>query len=86
MVNIYIGNLEWDFNTDKLIELFAKYGRVFRAQIIMDRETGQSRGFGFVEMPNEKEANEAIGKLSGSVLNGRSITVNAARPRTKTQR
>lgn len=79
--NIYVGNLVWDVTADDLLELFNKHGRVSRAQVITDRETGRSRGFGFVEMENDAEAQKAIEALNGFDHNGRPLTVNEARPR-----
>ncbi len=80
-MNIYVGNLPFTTNDDDLNDLFAQYGEVSSARIIMDRETGRSRGFGFVEMPNNSEGNSAIDALSGSQMDGRTLTVNEARPR-----
>ena len=79
--NIYVGNLVWDCTADDLLALFQEYGQVARAQVIMDRETGRSRGFGFVEMNNDSEAQAAISQLNGRDLMGRKINVNEARPR-----
>lgn len=79
--NIYVGNLVWDCNQDDLLELFKEYGSVARAQVIADRETGRSRGFGFVEMENDQEAQQAIEALNGAPFKGRNLTVNEARPR-----
>src|SRR5205809_7417745 len=79
--NIYVGNLVWDATHDDLLELFGKYGKVSRAQVISDRETGRSRGFGFVEMENDAEAQKAIDALNGAEFNGRPLTVNEAKPR-----
>jgi RNA recognition motif-containing protein len=79
--NIYVGNLPWTTTQDDLYALFQQYGTVSRAQVIMDRETGRSRGFGFVEMPNEAEANKAIEALNNSQYNARPLTVNVAKPR-----
>jgi len=81
MVNIYVGNLVWACTSDDLIQLFSTYGTVSRAQVVMDRETGRSRGFGFVEMASEAEAKAAIEALNGSDMNGRPLTVNEAKPR-----
>ncbi len=81
MVNIYVGNLVWGCTSDDLLKLFSAHGQVARAQIIMDRETGRSRGFGFVEMPNPEEAKKAIEALNGADFNGRPLTVNEAKPR-----
>jgi len=79
--NIYVGNLVWDASADDLLELFQKYGVVARAQVISDRETGRSRGFGFVEMDNDEEAQKAIDGLHNTPFRGRPLTVNEARPR-----
>src|SRR4051794_21429011 len=79
--NIYVGNLPWATTTDDLYAMFQQYGAVTRAQVVTDRETGRSRGFGFVEMPNEAEANAAIAALNEQPMNGRPLTVNVAKPR-----
>ena len=79
--NIYVGNLPWSTTTDDLYAMFQQYGAVTRAQVVTDRETGRSRGFGFVEMPNEAEANAAIAALNNQPMNGRPLTVNIAKPR-----
>lgn len=79
--NIYVGNLPWSTTTDDLYAMFQQYGAVTRAQVVTDRETGRSRGFGFVEMPNETEANAAIAALNEQPMNGRPLTVNVAKPR-----
>jgi RNA recognition motif-containing protein len=79
--NIYVGNLPWATTTDDLYAMFQQYGAVTRAQVVTDRETGRSRGFGFVEMPNEAEANAAIAALNNQPMNGRPLTVNIAKPR-----
>jgi RNA recognition motif-containing protein len=79
--NIYVGNLVWDATADDLLALFQSYGAVARAQVITDRETGRSRGFGFVEMDNDQEAQTAIENLNGTPFRGRPLTVNEARPR-----
>jgi RNA recognition motif-containing protein len=79
--NIYVGNLTWDATADDLLALFQTYGAVARAQVITDRETGRSRGFGFVEMDNDQEAQTAIDSLNGTPFRGRPLTVNEARPR-----
>src|SRR5262245_44823449 len=63
--NIYVGNLPWAATADNLLELFGKFGKVARAQVITDKETGRSRGFGFVEMENDAEAQQAIDALNG---------------------
>jgi RNA recognition motif-containing protein len=79
--NIYVGNLTWDTTADDLLALFQEYGAVARAQVITDRETGRSRGFGFVEMDNDAEAQKSIDDLNGKPFRGRPLTVNEARPR-----
>src|SRR5437588_5170973 len=79
--NIYVGNLVWECSADDLLALFQEHGAVARAQVITDRETGRSRGFGFVEMENDAEAQKAIDALNGTEFNGRALTVNEARPR-----
>jgi RNA recognition motif-containing protein len=79
--NIYVGNLTWDATADDLLALFQEHGAVARAQVITDRETGRSRGFGFVEMDNDGEAQKAIDALNGTAFRGRPLTVNEARPR-----
>jgi RNA recognition motif-containing protein len=79
--NIYVGNLVWEATADDLLALFQEHGNVARAQVITDRETGRSRGFGFVEMDNDAEAQKAIDALNGSQFRGRPLTVNEARPR-----
>ena len=80
--NIYVGNLVWECTADDLLSLFQEHGQVARAQVITDRETGKSRGFGFVEMDNDAEADAAIESLDGNDHEGRRLTVNEARPRT----
>jgi hypothetical protein len=79
--NLYVGNLAWAATADDLLELFGKYGKVTRAQVITDRDTGRSRGFGFVEMENDAEAQQAIDALNGFQHENRPLTVNEARPR-----
>ena len=80
-MNIYVGNLSFD-ETESGLELsFAAYGEVSSARVITDRYSGRSRGFGFVEMPNQAEAEAAIAALNGKEMNGRALTVNEARPR-----
>lgn len=77
---LYVGNLSHDLNNNDLQQLFETHGNVVSAQIIMDRETGRSKGFGFVEMGSAKEAQEAIDALNGKEVHGRALTVNEARP------
>ncbi len=79
--NLYVGNLPWNTTTDDLYALFSQYGTVQRSQVVTDRETGRSRGFGFVEMPNDDEAQNAIDNLHEQPYNGRPLTVNIAQPR-----
>ena len=79
--NIYVGNLTWDATADDLLALFQEHGNVARAQVITDRETGRSRGFGFVEMNDDAEAQKAIEALNGANYKGRPLTVNEAKPR-----
>ncbi|MBP6909707.1 MAG: RNA-binding protein [Candidatus Saccharicenans sp.] len=80
-MNIYAGNLSRDLTESELKEAFEAFGVVTSASIIKDRYTGESRGFGFVEMPNQEEAQAAINGLNGKNLKGRTATVNEARPR-----
>jgi RNA recognition motif-containing protein len=80
-MNIFVGNLTWTTTDDELAQLFAPFGTVSQARIATDRDTGRSRGFGFVEMPNDAEAQEAIEELHGANIGGRQLTVNEARPR-----
>ncbi|MEM9882668.1 MAG: RNA-binding protein [Planctomycetota bacterium] len=81
MTNIYVGNLPYDTQEDGLIEHFTQWGRVERATLVFDRETGRPRGFGFVEMDDPDEAAKAIEEAHGQPFNGRPLTVNEARPR-----
>jgi RNA recognition motif-containing protein len=80
-MNIYVGNLPYGVTEDELQNAFSEFGEVSSVKIITDRYSGQSKGFGFVEMPNNSEADEAINSLNESQLKGRSIKVNQARPR-----
>ena len=80
---LYVGNLSYDVTDSALEQLFAPHGTVQSAQVIMDRDTGRSKGFGFVEMKTEQEAQAAIAALNGKDADGRSLTVNEARPRTE---
>ena len=80
-MNIYVGNLSFDETETSLKEAFAAHGDVTTARIITDRETGRSRGFGFVEMSDQAQAQAAIAALNGTSVNGRELTVNEARPR-----
>ena len=78
---LYVGNLTYDVTDSDLQNMFEPHGSVQSAQVIMDRDTGRSKGFGFVEMDNDKEAQAAIAALNGKDINGRALTVNEARPR-----
>jgi RNA recognition motif-containing protein len=82
-MNIYVGNLSYGMSEDELREAFAAYGDVASVKILSDRETGRSRGFGFVEMPNQSEGEAAVAQLNGKDLGGRSLRVNEARPRER---
>lgn len=82
VTNIYVGNLSFRATEDDVRGAFAAHGDVSSVNIIMDRETGRSRGFAFVEMPNADEANSAIDAINGQEIAGRGVTVNEARPRT----
>ncbi len=80
-MRIYVGGLPYSTTSERLQELFAEVGRVSDASVIEDRYSGQSRGFGFVEMPNADEAQQAIARFNGYNFDGRSLTVNEAKPR-----
>jgi RNA recognition motif-containing protein len=82
-MNMYIGNLAHDVTEDDLRNAFSEFGEVSSVKIIIDKFSGRSRGFGFVEMPNNSEADQAIKALNGKALNGRSIKVNQAEARRK---
>ena len=82
-MNIYVGNLSYGMSEDELREAFAAYGDVASVKILSDRETGRSRGFGFVEMPNQSEGEAAITQLNGKEVGGRTLRVNEARPRER---
>lgn len=81
MTNVFVGNLSYETTQDELHTAFANYGTVDRVNIITDRDTGQPRGFAFVEMPNRSEAEAAINGLNGTEMHGRALNVNEARPR-----
>jgi RNA recognition motif-containing protein len=85
-MNIYVGNLSRDVTEDDLKQAFEAFGQVESANVIKDRFSGESRGFGFVEMPSKNEAQSAIADLNGKDLKGRMIVVNEARPRTEDRR
>ena len=78
---LYVGNLPYNLRDSDLQDLFAAHGTVDSAQVIMDRDTGRSKGFGFVEMSSDQEAQAAISALNGRDVDGRNLTVNEARPR-----
>ncbi len=80
---LYVGNLSYGTTDAALRQLFEEHGSVTSAQIIMDRETGRSKGFGFVEMSSDQEAQAAITALNGTQIDGRALTVNEARPKTE---
>ena len=81
MTNIFVGNLNFQTTQDELHAAFAQFGTVERVNIVTDRDTGQSRGFAFVEMTDKQEAENAIAQLNGAQLNGRAMNVNEARPK-----
>ena len=81
MKNIYVGNLTFDATEDQVRGLFEAYGPVDKVSIVTDRDTGQPRGFAFVEMTERRDAETAISQLNGSELNGRALNVNEARPK-----
>ena len=82
-MNIYCATLPYRCRDEDLAEIFSEYGEVVSSKIILDRETNRSRGFGFVEMSSDDEAKAAIEALSGKELNGRTMVVNEARPKTQ---
>lgn len=81
MTNIFVGNLSYQTTQEELYAAFSNYGTVERVNIVTDRDTGQPRGFAFVEMTNRSEAEAAMARLNGMELNGRAISVNEARPK-----
>ena len=83
MKNIYVGNLSFDASEESVRALFEAYGTVGRVNIVTDRDTGQPRGFGFVEMANDGEGEKAIAAVNGTELGGRALNVNAARPKAE---
>ncbi len=83
MKNIFVGNLDFNTSEEELRELFGTYGQVDRVSIMTDRDTGRSRGFGFVEMSSSEDGEKAIAALNGSQLGGRKLNVNEARPKTE---
>ncbi len=80
---LYVGNLTYGTTDAALRQMFEAHGQVTSAQVIMDRDTGRSKGFGFVEMANDQQAQAAIAALNGQQVDGRALTVNEARPRTE---
>src|SRR5437762_6787526 len=80
---LYVGNLSYEVTDATLAAMFEAHGAVKSAQVIMDRDTGRSKGFGFVEMSNDQEAQAAIAALNGQQVDGRALTVNEARPKTE---
>ena len=85
-MNIYVGNLSYGMSEDELRDAFGAFGEVSSVKILMDRETGRSRGFGFVVMPNQSEAETAIAQLNGKDVGGRALRINEARPREQQRR
>ncbi len=85
-MNIFIGSLSYEVREDELRELFEEFGEVTSCKIIIDRETGRSKGFGFVEMAQKSDAQSAIEQLNGKSVQGRTIAVNEARPREERPR
>lgn len=81
-MDIYVGNLSYDMTAEELREAFEQHGEVTSAKIVMDRDTGRSKGFGFVEMPNASEGEAAVAELNGAMLRGRTARVNEARARS----
>lgn len=81
MKKLYVGNLPWSLDNDKLAQLFSKYTGVNSAVVLMDKQTGRSRGFGFVEFSDDSQAMKAIEEMNGSDIDGRKLIVNEARPR-----
>ncbi len=85
-MNIYVANIPFKASDNELKELFETYGEVTSAKIVMDKLTNRSRGFGFIEMPDEESARQAINSLNGSSFQGKDLTVNEARPKTDNPR
>src|SRR5881398_1891780 len=80
---LYVGNLAYSVRDESLQQAFGQFGTVTSAKVMMDRDTGRSKGFGFVEMGSDAEAQAAIGALNGKEVDGRALTVNEARPKTE---
>jgi RNA recognition motif-containing protein len=85
-MNIYIGNLNYTVDEDKLREIFEKYGEVSSVRLIKDKETGESKGYGFIEMKNDEEAKRAIMKMNSQEIDGRHVKVNIAKSRRNYRR
>ncbi len=85
-MNIYVGNLSYEVDNQELQTLFERHGEVSSANVITDRDTGRSKGFGFVEMPQADQARKALDALNGQEIGGRNLTVNEARPREERPR
>ncbi|MDD3324716.1 MAG: RNA-binding protein [Sulfurospirillaceae bacterium] len=85
-MNIYVGNIRYDMTETELRDMFSSYGEVSSARIISDRETGRSKGFGFVEMPDDNQAKVAIESTNDKEISGRTLKVNEARPREEKPR
>jgi RNA recognition motif-containing protein len=81
-MNLFVGNINKTVKDDALRALFSEFGEVTSVKILIDKSTGESKGFGFVEMPNEHQAHEAIGKLTNAEFFGRKLSVSKARPKT----
>jgi len=84
-MNIYVGNMSYEMTEDDLRQAFESFGKVESATIIKDKYSGQSKGFGFVEMPSSEEARSAIDGLNGKEIKGRTLNVNEARPRSESR-
>ena len=82
-MRLFVGNLDWGTTEEDLAQLFHSYGEVASVRILQDRETGRSRGYGFVEMPNDAEAQAALAELNGRSLGGRTLNVSEARPQER---
>jgi len=84
-IRIYVGNLPYTYREEDIAQLFAPYGEVYEVRLITDRDTRQSKGFGFVELASDEEARRAIAELNGTPVGNRTLTVNEARPQTERQ-
>ena len=82
-MNIYVGNLSYDCTDEVLKEMFVEFGEVTSASVIMDRNTGRSRGFGFIEMADDEQGQAAVDAVNGKEIDGRTLKVSEARPRTE---